>query len=92
MPTRKSGAKHMRADEKKRIRNARVKAALKTLIRKYELLLHKKDAENAKKLFPTISSALDKAAKNGIIHPNTASRQKSRLAVRLSAPALTSAR
>jgi small subunit ribosomal protein S20 len=80
MPTRKSGLKHMRADEKKRIRNARVKSALKTLTRKYELLVEKGDKEGAAKLFPSVTSAMDKAAKKKIIPENRASRQKSRLA------------
>jgi small subunit ribosomal protein S20 len=79
MPTRKSGAKHIRADEKKRIRNTRVSSALKTLTKKYDLLITKGDKESAKKLYPIVSSALDKAAKRGIIHKRTASRSKSRL-------------
>ena len=72
--------KHMRSDEKKRIRNARVKSALKTLARKYELLVEKGDKEGAAKLFPSVASAMDKAAKKKIIPENRASRQKSRLA------------
>jgi len=83
MPTRKSGAKHIRADEKKRVRNARVHAALKTLTKKYGQFITKGDKESAKKLFPILSSALDKAAKRGIIHKNNASRSKSRLALKL---------
>lgn len=83
MPTRKSGLKHMRADEKKRVRNASVKSALKTLMRRYELLVEKGDKEAAAKLFPAVASAMDKAAKKGIIHDNSAGRQKSRLARKL---------
>ena len=82
MPTRKSGLKHMRADEKKRARNARIKSALKTLTRKYETLLAKGDKEGAATLYPSVTSALDKAAKKGIIHENRAARKKSRLAHR----------
>jgi small subunit ribosomal protein S20 len=69
----------MRADEKKRRRNARVTSALKTLTRKYRSLLMKGDTEGARKFLPAVASALDKAAKRGIIHRNTASRRKSRL-------------
>jgi small subunit ribosomal protein S20 len=83
MPTRKSGLKHMRADEKKRQRNARVKSSLKTLTRKYETLVAKGDKEGAAKIFPSVASAMDKAAKKGIIHDNRAARQKSRLARKL---------
>lgn len=85
MPTRKSGAKHIRADEKKRRLNAHVKATLKTLTKKYGLLVKTGEIDNAKKLLPTISSALDKAAKRGIIHKGNANRMKSRLAGKLAA-------
>ncbi len=85
MPTRKSGAKHMRADEKKRRLNTQVRATLKTLTKKYGLLIKAGEIDNAKKLLPTISSALDKAAKRGIIHKGNASRTKSRLAKKLAA-------
>lgn len=85
MPTRKSGAKHMRADEKKRRLNAHVRATLKTLTRKFGLLIKAGKTDDAKKLLPTISSALDKAAKRKIIHEGNANRTKSRLAKKLSA-------
>jgi small subunit ribosomal protein S20 len=85
MPTRKSGLKHMRADEKKRRLNAHVKATLKTLTKKFVLLVKAGELDNAKKLLPKISSALDKAAKRKIIHKGNASRTKSRLAKRLAA-------
>ena len=83
MPTRKSGAKHLRADEKKRIRNARVKSALKTITRKFELAAAKGDKAAAAKLYPLVSAAMDKAAKKGIIPYNRANRRKSRLARKL---------
>lgn len=83
MPTRKSAAKHMRADEKKRRLNAHVRATLRTLTRKYGLFITAGEIDNAKKLLPALSSALDKAAKRGIIHKGNASRMKSRLAKKL---------
>jgi small subunit ribosomal protein S20 len=83
MPTRKSAAKHMRADEKKRRLNAHVRATLKTLAKKYGIFIKAGEIDNAKKLLPVISSALDKAAKRGIIHKGNASRTKSRLATQL---------
>lgn len=83
MPTRKSGFKNMRASEKKCLRNARVVSNLKTIIKKYDALIAKGEKESAVKLYPRISSTLDKAAKRGIIHPNNASRKKSRLAAKI---------
>lgn len=69
----------MHADERKRRRNLRVRSALRTLAKKYRTLVAKGEKEAARKLLPEISSALDKAAKRGIIHRNTAGREKSRL-------------
>jgi small subunit ribosomal protein S20 len=83
MPTRKSAAKHMRADEKKRRLNAHVRATLRTLTKKYGLFIKAGEIDNAKKLLPALSSALDKAAKREIIHKGNASRMKSRLAKKL---------
>lgn len=42
-----------------------------------------KNANEAKDFLKKVFSELDKAAKKKIIHPNTASRKKSRLARRL---------
>ncbi|MEJ2744393.1 MAG: 30S ribosomal protein S20, partial [bacterium] len=69
----------------KRRLNAHVKATLKTLTKKFVLLVKAGELDNAKKLLPKISSALDKAAKRKIIHKGNASRTKSRLAKRLAA-------
>lgn len=79
MPSRKSGLKHMKADEKKRVRNARVKSSLKTHIKKFERLITAGKIDEAKAFLPRLASALDKAAKRKIIHKNKADRQKSRL-------------
>ena len=42
-----------------------------------------KNTDQAQTTYRTLASALDKAAKTQVIHPNTASRKKSRLAARL---------
>ena len=84
MPSRKSALKHMRADEKKRVRNASVKSALRTMIRKFDRLVKEGDLEGAKGYLPSIASALDKAAKRRIIHKKKADRAKSRLSRSLS--------
>jgi small subunit ribosomal protein S20 len=85
MQSRKSALKHMKADETKRLRNARVTSSIKTLVNKFNRLLKKGQKEDARKLLPKVSSALDKAAKRGIIHKNMANRKKARLARRLTA-------
>jgi small subunit ribosomal protein S20 len=84
MPRRKTSLKKARADKKRHLRNLKVKQELKKALKKFQALLSAKNIDEAKKYLATLFSKLDKAAKKNIIHPNTASRKKSRLARRLS--------
>lgn len=83
MPRRKSSLKSKRADKKKHLRNTRVKQALKKALKQFQALLNAKNIDEARKAMVQVYSQLDKAAKKKIIHPNKASRKKSRLAHRL---------
>ena len=83
MPQRKCAAKRLRADKKIRLRNIRVKDDLKKTLKKIQSLLAAKNAEEAKKALQDASSKLDKAVSKGLLSKNTASRKKSRLAIRL---------
>lgn len=83
MPRRKSSIKKTRADRKKHLRNLKIKQTLKKTIKKFYSLLSAKNLNEAKKVLVDVVSQLDKAAKKRIIHPNTASRKKSRLMTRL---------
>jgi small subunit ribosomal protein S20 len=74
----RSAKKHMRADEKKRIRNLKVRSRVKTLIKKAERSVPANDAETVEALRQACSE-LDKAASKGVIHRNNAARRKSRL-------------
>ena len=76
----------MRNSARKHMANKSVKSRLKTLEANYLAAL-KKDKAEAEKALRSVSSALDKAAKSGVIHRGQASRKKSRLSIRLSAPA-----
>ncbi|MCX7825857.1 MAG: 30S ribosomal protein S20 [Verrucomicrobiae bacterium] len=80
-----SAAKAARASERKRLRNRAVKTGLHNLKKRYLGLISAGQKDQAATLFSRMSSALDKAAKRGVIHPNKAARQKSRLALRLAA-------
>ncbi len=75
----------MRNNARKRLQNQSVKSRLHTLATNYASLLGAGKKEDAAKALPQLSSALDKAAKAGVIHRANASRNKSRLAVRLNA-------
>ena len=73
----------MRTSARKQSRNHSMKSRLHTLERGYLELLGAGKKEDAAKALRTISSAFDKAAKSGVVHRATASRKKSRLALRL---------
>jgi small subunit ribosomal protein S20 len=83
MPNTASAAKQARASLRKQAHNKSIKSRLHTLERKFELFLSEKKAAEATTALSVLTSALDKAAKVQVLHPNTASRKKSRLAARL---------
>ena len=85
MPNTKSAGRRMRNSARKHLQNQSVKARLHTLKRKYADLLGAGKKEDAAMTLRALSSALDKAAKAGVIHRARANRNKSRLSVRLNA-------
>ena len=72
MPRHKSAEKRLRTSKKANLANREIKSQMKTLIKKTETT---PDAASLK----TLISYIDKAAKKKVIHPNQASRLKSRL-------------
>lgn len=72
MPRHKSAEKRLKTSQKANLANREIKSQMKTLIRKMET---SPDAASLK----TAISYIDKAAKKKVIHPNQASRLKSRL-------------
>jgi len=64
---------------RKRERNRSGRSLVKSSLAKAEQLIAAKQTEAAQKQVVGTVSALDKAAKKGIIHPNQAARRKSRL-------------
>jgi len=78
MPRRKSGILTARADKKKHLHNLKVRQGLKKAVKKFQALIAAKNASEAAKLLTNLYSLLDKAAKKGIVHTNTANRKKSR--------------
>lgn len=72
MAIHKDVKKRLKTSLKEKERNQKLKSQLKTLIKKVET---SPDPENLKKVF----SSLDKASRKKVIHPNQASRIKSRL-------------
>ena len=74
-----SAKKAIRSSARKRVFNLRRKDALRSTTKLVKKSLAAKDAAGAEKLLPEAFSAIDKAAKRGIIKKNTAARKKSRL-------------
>ena len=79
MPKSTSAQRAARTGERKRLRNRSIKSLTKTHVAKAEKLIHGNESESAKAAVLEAISVLDKAAKKNVIHPNTASRRKSRL-------------
>ena len=75
--------KRVRMTERRTAINRMRKTRLRHQIRSMRRLLENKDASAANQMLPQTFSMVDRAAKWGIIKPNTAARYKSRLTLRL---------
>jgi small subunit ribosomal protein S20 len=83
MPNTKSAERRMRNSARKQSNNRSINTRLHTLEKNYLQLVTAGKKDEAAKAYQAVSSALDKAAKTGTVHKSTASRKKSRLALRL---------
>jgi len=73
-----SAEKRHRKSEERRMRNKSVKSSVRTSVKKFVSLAHKKDPETEAALKDMIKK-IDTAAGKGIIPKNTAARKKSRM-------------
>jgi len=80
-----SAVKQARQSEKRRVRNRKNISQLKTRVKKLRAAIAAGDAATAQKLLPATVSEIDRAAKKGVVHGNTAARYKSRLSRKVSA-------
>jgi small subunit ribosomal protein S20 len=80
----KSALKANRQNIKRREHNRALRAKLRTGLKSIRKSLDAKDVPGAKKALTSLQSLVDKMATKGIIHKNTASRYKSRLAAKIS--------
>lgn len=87
MANHKSAEKRARQAEKRNQRNRNAKGAMKSIKKQFKMLLAENKIEEAKKMLPEVYSLIDKTKKKGVIHSNTASRYKSRLAKKIKASA-----
>lgn len=75
----KSALKRARQTAKRVLRNRSVKSMIKTLSKKVEGAVMEKNPESATTALNEAISAIDRAARKGIIHKNTAARKVSML-------------
>jgi small subunit ribosomal protein S20 len=75
----KSAIKEIRASERRRKVNQLHRSRARTQVKETRLLIEDGELAEAQEMLSRASSALDKAAKKGALHRNTAARRKSRL-------------
>ena len=87
MPNTKSAKKNLRSDIERRLRNRIRKSRVRTCEAVLGAKVASGEVEGAKAALSACFSELDKAAKVGTIHKNTADRKKQRLTARVTAMA-----
>ncbi|MEY4188832.1 MAG: ribosomal protein [Planctomycetota bacterium] len=81
MPNSASAEKSLRKANVRRERNRQQRSTLRTTVKRFRILLGTKPSQqDADTQFSLVVKALDQAAARKLIHKNTASRVKSRLA------------
>lgn len=88
MPNIKSAAKRVKVNQKRRLRNARIKSTMRTTIRKFVDALGSTGQEDVQTKLRQALIILDKAVTKGVLHKNTAARTKSRLTKRFNKAAV----
>ena len=82
-----SALKRARQTEKRTANNRLNKSRLRTELRKLRTAIAGGDRQQAETALRAATSTLDKSVQKGILHKNTASRYKGRLAARVNAVA-----
>ena len=79
MTSKKSAQKAARVAQRKAERNRPIRSSVKTYVTKARRLILENDLDAAQEAEKQATTALDKAAQKGVVHPNNAARRKSRL-------------
>ncbi|HHN73905.1 MAG TPA: 30S ribosomal protein S20 [Acidobacteria bacterium] len=79
MANHKSAAKQARRNEARRLRNRWWRSRLRSALKTYRAAVDAGEKEKAGSLLAPTLGLVDKTAKAGVIHDNTAARTKSRL-------------
>ena len=81
----KSSKKRIFIGERNANRNQAIKSRVKTFVKKVLSAVEAKNVDEAKTALQVAYKELDKAVTKGVVKKNTASRKKSRLAVKVNA-------
>jgi len=84
MAHHKSALKRVRQTVKRTTHNRSLKSDLRTVIKKFRLILESGDIEKARDAFTHVQKNIDKAVTKGILHKRTGARYKSRLSLSMS--------
>lgn len=85
MPNIKSAKKRVLVNAKKTEQNKAIRSALKTEMKKIDLLLKENKLEEAKAALSSAFSAIDSACSKNIYHANNAANKKAKLAKKVDA-------
>ena len=83
-----SQEKRIHRAERERLENRRYTSSVRTSFRRLEAAVDAKDAAAVEETYRTLCSRIDRAARSGAIHKNTAARKKSQAARALNAAGL----
>ena len=85
MPNIKSAKKRVLVNAKKAEQNKAIRSAVKTEIKKVDLLIKENKLEEAKAALATAFSVIDSACSKNLYHANNAANKKSKLAKKVDA-------
>jgi small subunit ribosomal protein S20 len=83
LPVHKAAMKSVRQDKKANLRNRTYKTRMKTAKNKLERAISEKKNDLYESLFREYVARVDRAVSKGVIHRNTGSRKKMRMAQKL---------
>jgi len=85
VPNIKSAKKRVLVNQKKNEQNKMIKTAVKTAVKKVDLLVKEGKIDEAKAFLPEAFSIIDSACSKGILHKNNASNKKAKLSKKVNA-------
>lgn len=89
MPNIKSAKKRVIVNDKKTEQNKNIRSAVKTEIKKVDLLIKEGKLEEAKVALSNAFKVIDSAASKNIIHANNAANKKAKLAKKVDAASVS---